>query len=107
MSKPLVRGTISCSRPPERSLDDLQEFFADPEIKALWAGRGGYGSNYLLPLLERLVIVKPKIVVASSDVSYLLWYLLERREMVVFYGPMVYGGAGRRRLMTATRSWRR
>lgn len=77
---------------PERTLADLQEFFDSSEIKALWAGRGGYGSNYLLPLLDRLVIVKPKIIVASSDVSYLLWHLLEKREMVVFYGPMVYGG---------------
>jgi muramoyltetrapeptide carboxypeptidase len=79
------------ARQPGQSLVDLQGFFADTEIKALWAGRGGYGSNYLLPLLERLKIAEPKIVVASSDVSYLLWYLLERRKMVVFYGPMVYG----------------
>jgi muramoyltetrapeptide carboxypeptidase len=88
----VLSGKDFLARTPERSLADLQEFFANPEVKALWAGRGGYGSNYLLPLLDRLVIAKPKIVVASSDVSYLLWYLLEQREMVVFYGPMVYGG---------------
>jgi len=48
-------------------------------------------------LLERLEIKTPKIVIASSDASYLLWYLLEHRKMAVFYGPMVYGGlaAGR------------
>ncbi|MBN2400410.1 MAG: LD-carboxypeptidase [Candidatus Aminicenantes bacterium] len=80
------------AREPEQTLKDLQRFFADRKVKALWAGRGGYGSNYLLPLLKRLVIDTPKIVIASSDVSYLLWYLLERRHMVVFYGPMVYGG---------------
>jgi muramoyltetrapeptide carboxypeptidase len=80
------------ARQPEQSLVDLQGFFADSEIKALWAGRGGYGSNYLMPLLERLEIKTPKIVIASSDASYLLWYLLEHREMAVFYGPMVYGG---------------
>jgi len=85
-------GKDFLARTPERALADLQEFFTSSEIKALWAGRGGYGSNYLLPLLNRLVIVEPKIVIASSDVSYLLWYLLEKREMVVFYGPMVYGG---------------
>jgi muramoyltetrapeptide carboxypeptidase len=88
----VLSGNDFLARPPERTLDDLQQFFAAPEIKALWAGRGGYGSNYLMPLLDRLVIPVPKIVIASSDVSYLLWYLLERREMVVFYGPMVYGG---------------
>lgn len=87
-----LSGSEFLSRPPRQSLEELQTFFADPAIRALWAGRGGYGSNYLLPLLARLEITAPKIVVASSDVSYLLWYLLEQRQMVVFYGPMVYGG---------------
>ncbi len=87
-----LSGSDVFARPPRQTIEDLQRFFAAREIKALWAGRGGYGSNYLLPLLDKLVIGAPKIVIASSDVSYLLWYLLERRRMVVFYGPMVYGG---------------
>ncbi len=87
-----LSGADFLSRPPLQALEDLQGFFADPGVKALWAGRGGYGSNYLLPLLDRLEISEPKIVVASSDVSYLLWYLLDRRRLVVFYGPMAYGG---------------
>jgi muramoyltetrapeptide carboxypeptidase len=73
------------------------DFFARQPEQSLWAGRGGYGANYLMPLLERLKIKTPKIVIASSDASYLLWNLLEHREMAVFYGPMVYGAlaAGR------------
>jgi muramoyltetrapeptide carboxypeptidase len=86
-----LAGNDMFSRPPLQSLEELQGFFAGAGIKALWAGRGGYGANYLLPLLPRLEIGTPKVVIASSDVSYLLWYLLERRRMVVFYGPMVYG----------------
>ena len=82
------------SRSPQRALAELHALWDDPEIPVLWAGRGGYGSNYLLPLLERLEFPAPKVVIASSDVSYLLWYLLERRRMVVFYGPMVYGALG-------------
>lgn len=85
------------ARQPEQSFAELQGYFSDPDINALWAGRGGYGSNYLLPFLERLECKQPKIVVASSDASYLLWYLLEQRQMAVFYGPMVHGAlaAGR------------
>lgn len=92
-----LSGLDFFARPPEQNLADLQGFFSDPGINALWAGRGGYGSNYLLPFLEQLEIVTPKIVIASSDASYLLWYLLEHRHMTVFYGPMVYGAlaAGR------------
>jgi muramoyltetrapeptide carboxypeptidase len=92
-----VSGLDFFARQPEQNLADLQGFFADPGIKALWAGRGGYGANYLLPFLERLEIAAPKIVIASSDASYLLWYLLDHRQMTVFYGPMVHGAlaAGR------------
>ncbi|HEX7502580.1 MAG TPA: LD-carboxypeptidase [Acidobacteriota bacterium] len=90
VTNPLAANDIF-SRPARQSLEEMQVFFAEPGIKALWAGRGGYGANYLLPLLERLEIDTPKVVVASSDASYLLWYLLEQRQMVVFYGPMVYG----------------
>ena len=85
------------SRAPESGLKDLQHFFDNPEIKALWAGRGGYGSNLLLPLLEDLTVSQPKIVIGSSDASYLLWFLLERFNMVVFYGPMVYSSLSENR----------
>jgi len=88
----VLSGSDLFARPAQRTIDDLQRFFAASEIKALWAGRGGYGSNYLLPLLDLIEIPRPKIVIASSDVSYLLWYLLEQRRLVVFYGPMAYGG---------------
>ncbi len=78
------------SRTPARALTELQAFWDDPAVRVLWAGRGGYGANHLLPLLHQLRTRRPKLVVGSSDVSYLLWYLLDRRRLVVFYGPMVY-----------------
>ncbi len=78
------------AKPTEESFADLQRFFADKEIKALWAARGGYGSNHLLPLLGKLIITEPRIVIGASDISYLLWYLLDHFQMVVFYGPMAY-----------------
>jgi len=74
----------------DENLHDIQILMNRGDIKALWAARGGYGSNYLLPRLKQLTIKKPKIVIGSSDVSYLLWYLLDHFHMVVFYGPMAY-----------------
>ncbi|MCX6583057.1 MAG: LD-carboxypeptidase [Candidatus Aminicenantes bacterium] len=89
-----VEGILSkndfLAKPTEESFADLRRFFFDKEIKALWAARGGYGSNHLLPLLDKLIIEDPKIVIGASDISYLLWYLLDRFQMVVFYGPMAY-----------------
>jgi muramoyltetrapeptide carboxypeptidase len=78
------------ARSPEENIDDMRRFFNDNEIKALWAGRGGCGSYLLLPLLQQLEVPAPKMVIGSSDISYLLWYFLDRLHMVVFYGPMVY-----------------
>jgi len=86
----ILSGDHYLAKEPHQVLADIQSFFSDPEIKALWAARGGYGANLLLPLLSSLHIPGPRIVIGSSDVSYLLWYLLDQREMVVFYGPMAY-----------------
>ncbi len=78
------------AKKPEDSFEDIQRFFNNKEIKALWAARGGYGSNLLFPHLPGLTIPQPKIVIGASDISYMLWYLLDHFQMVVFYGPMAY-----------------
>jgi muramoyltetrapeptide carboxypeptidase len=85
------------AKTPEESFQQIRHFFAAREIRALWAGRGGYGSNHLLPLLTGLEIAEPKVVIGSSDASYLLWYLLDRMNLVVFYGPMVYSALAENR----------
>ena len=99
---PVETGDVMCklapgdflAKTPGESFRDIQRFFKAREIKALWAGRGGYGSNHLLSFLPQLDIPEPKVVIGSSDVSYLLWYLLDHFKMVVFYGPMVYFSYG-------------
>jgi muramoyltetrapeptide carboxypeptidase len=85
------------AKEPAPGFFDIREFFADRNIKALWAARGGYGSNHLLPFLSDLKIAIPRIFIGSSDVGYLLWYLLDRFNMVVFYGPMVYSSLAEER----------
>ncbi len=86
------------AKPVEENLDDIQHLLDRIDIRALWAARGGYGSNYLLPHLKKLEIEKPKIVIGSSDVSYLLWYMLEHFNMVVFYGPMAFSALAENRV---------
>ena len=78
------------AKSPQETFEDLERMLQDSSIRAVWAARGGYGSNLLLPDLKRLNAAEPKIVIGSSDVSYLLWYLLDHLNMVVFYGPMAY-----------------
>jgi muramoyltetrapeptide carboxypeptidase len=73
-------------------LADLNEMFRDPEVKAILATRGGYGSGRLLPLFDPAVArAHPKVVVGHSDLTFLLNDLVQRADLVTFHGPMVAG----------------
>jgi muramoyltetrapeptide carboxypeptidase len=69
---------------------ELTAFFHDPEVKAVFGARGGYGSGRLLPLLDFAEFARtPKIFVGFSDATFLLNALIYRSRMVSFHGPMV------------------
>lgn len=69
---------------------ELQAFFADPEVAAIFAARGGYGAGRILPLLDFDAIARtPKIFMGFSDATFLLNALVGRSGMVCFHGPMV------------------
>ncbi len=64
----------------------------DPEIAALIAVRGGYGSVHLLPLLgESLLLGEPKAFIGYSDNTSLLSWLTLMGGIVSFHGPMLEG----------------
>ncbi|MCP2519004.1 LD-carboxypeptidase [Candidatus Aminicenantes bacterium AC-335-A11] len=69
---------------------ELIEFLKDNKVKALIGARGGYGSIRLIPILEKIDFseIKPKILIGSSDLTYLLLYFNQKYKWVVFYGPM-------------------
>jgi len=70
--------------------EELQAFFADPDIRAIFVARGGYGSGRILPLLDFAAIaLTPKPLVGFSDLTFLLNPLVERARMVAFHGPML------------------
>lgn len=84
---------------------DLEDMFRNPDIRAIFAARGGYGSGRLLPHLDLgLVRGHPKIFVGYSDLTFLLTHLVQAAELVAFHGPMVMGLAqhpdGTRRLLS-------
>jgi muramoyltetrapeptide carboxypeptidase len=73
----------------ERRAAELMRAFADPEIKAVWAARGGYGSMRLFKLLdESLIGRRPKIFIGYSDITAISLYLHRRFGWVTFHGPM-------------------
>ncbi|MCS7156973.1 MAG: LD-carboxypeptidase [Blastocatellia bacterium] len=73
-----------------RRAEELMAMFNDPEVRAIFAARGGYGSVRLLPYLdEEALRAHPKIFMGYSDITTLLVYFQQRFQWVVFHGPMV------------------
>jgi muramoyltetrapeptide carboxypeptidase len=85
----LARSGILAGDDRERA-SELQEYFADPEVRAIFSARGGYGCGRLLPILDLKAIAStPKIFVGFSDATFLLNALVDFAGMVSFHGPMV------------------
>jgi len=60
------------SAPDALRAHDLHDAFADPTIRAVFAARGGYGTQRLLPLLDfDLIKRNPKIFTGYSDITAL------------------------------------
>ena len=79
-----------------RRVRELHEMFERRDVRAVLCGRGGYGSNYLLPHLDLpLIRANPKIFAGCSDVTALLTYLCDAARMVVFHSPMAAGDFAR------------
>jgi muramoyltetrapeptide carboxypeptidase len=69
-------------------VSDLHEMFSDPEVKAIFCARGGYGSARLLEEIDFSVIRNnPKIFVGFSDLTALLIALYKECGLVTIHGP--------------------
>ena len=69
---------------------DLNSMFGDPQIKAIFCVRGGYGSAHIMKYLDYdLIRENPKIFVGYSDLTNLHSALNKLCGLVTFHGPMV------------------
>ncbi|HYE33605.1 MAG TPA: LD-carboxypeptidase [Methylomirabilota bacterium] len=69
--------------------DDLNSMFADREVKAVFALRGGYGSPRLLELIDfKSIAAHPKIFVGFSDITALQLAVFKKTGLITFSGPM-------------------
>ena len=70
-------------------LHDLHEAFATPQIRAVFAARGGYGSARLLPRIDfGLIARNPKIFAGYSDITALHIAFNQICKLVTFHAPM-------------------
>jgi muramoyltetrapeptide carboxypeptidase len=68
----------------------LLEAFGDPDVRAVWLARGGYGMNRLLPGLDvEWLRANPKLCIGFSDATSLLQLLVQGAGVAAIHGPMV------------------
>lgn len=71
--------------------EDLQTFLDDPDIKAIIAGRGGYGTIRIIDDLDFAKFKKnPKWIIGFSDITVLLSHLLADLNTQSIHGQMPY-----------------
>jgi muramoyltetrapeptide carboxypeptidase len=72
----------------EERAADINAMFADPDVRAVFAVRGGWGSARLLRFLDWEVIrANPKLLVGSSDVTALHGALAARAGFPSIHAP--------------------
>jgi muramoyltetrapeptide carboxypeptidase len=71
----------------EERAADINALFADPQVKGIFAFRGGYGSCRILPLLDYASIrSNPKPFVGYSDITAMHLAILVKTGLVTFHG---------------------
>jgi muramoyltetrapeptide carboxypeptidase len=88
----LARHGYLAGNDKERAAD-INEFFSDASVNAVFPIRGGWGSSRVLPHLDFDAIRRnPKIMVGYSDITALHLAIQAKTGLVTFHGP---NGMGR------------
>jgi muramoyltetrapeptide carboxypeptidase len=79
----------------EERAAELMAAFADPDVKAIMPGTGGYGTTRIVDTLDYEVIRRnPKILVGFSDITALHIAISQRTGLVTFHSPLPEWGLG-------------
>lgn len=77
---------------PRMRAQDINDAFADPEIKAIFATIGGDDSVRILPFIDQEIVrANPKILMGYSDTTT-LHVLMSTLSIVSLYGPSLMAG---------------
>lgn len=77
----------------ERRAVELTEAWTDPDVRAVWTTRGGFGSQRVLDLLDwdRLAEATPRLLVGFSDVTALHQAVAARLGTATLHAPGLAG----------------
>jgi muramoyltetrapeptide carboxypeptidase len=74
----------------DQRVHDLNAAIADPDIRAVWVTRGGYGLTRILDRVDwPALAADPGVIVGFSDVSALLAAAWRRIGLITVHGPFV------------------
>ena len=86
-SKNIFSNTNNYSATATEKADDINEMFADKEVKMIWCAKGGNNSNSTFEYIDYDNIKKnPKIVCGFSDITSLTNMITEKTGLVTFNG---------------------
>jgi muramoyltetrapeptide carboxypeptidase len=80
----------------EERAAQVNAMFADPQVRAIFAVRGGWGSARILPHLDfNLIRANPKLLIGFSDITALHLALAARTDCPSIHGPNAASAWGR------------
>ncbi len=72
---------------------ELNDFFADKNIKGVFSMKGGWGCARILDKLNyKLIQNNPKVIIGFSDITSLLIAITTKTGLVTFHGPVGNSG---------------
>lgn len=86
-SKNIFSNTNGYSSTEKEKAEDINEMFADKEVKMIWCAKGGNNSNSTFEYLDYELIKKnPKIICGYSDITSITNMITEKTGLVTFSG---------------------
>ena len=87
LSKNIYSNTNGYSATAKEKADDINEMFADKQVKMIWWAKGGNNSNSVFDYLNYNIIKQnPKIICGYSDAISTLNIITAKTDLVTFSG---------------------
>ena len=86
-SKNIFSNTNGYSATAKEKAEDINEMFADKEVKMIWCAKGGENSNSVFDYINYDIIRQnPKIICGYSDITSLTNIITEKTGLITFSG---------------------
>lgn len=87
-AKHALLNTLGYGTTAKEKADDINEMFANPEVKAIFCISGGFNSNTTFDYIDYdRIKLNPKIICGFSDSTSILNIIYNKTGLVTFHGP--------------------